>query len=153
VSDAAVEDILQRMRAGGGRVTTARRALVTALIEHDGHPTAEGLAAAVQSRQPDVHQATIYRILDDLERLDVVQHTHFGHGPAVYHLSASAHPHLVCERCGRVIEVKESLFDSLVNRVKAAHHFLVRPGHFAVSGICNECAPSPRRRRRAQPER
>jgi Fe2+ or Zn2+ uptake regulation protein len=148
VSDAAVEDILQRMRAGGGRVTTARRALVTALVEHDGHPTAEGLAVAVQSRQPDVHQATIYRILDDLERLDVVQHTHFGHGPAVYHLSASAHPHLVCERCGRVIEVNESLFASLVERVESAHHFLVRPGHFAVTGICDDCAsttgPRPR---------
>jgi Fe2+ or Zn2+ uptake regulation protein len=140
VSDAAVEDILQRLRAGGGRVTTARRALVTALIEHDGHPTAEGLASAVQARQPDVHQATIYRILDDLERLDVVQHTHFGHGPAVYHLANSAHPHLVCERCGRVIEVNEALFDSLAEGVEAAHRFLIRPGHFAVSGICDACA-------------
>ncbi|HEX8771283.1 MAG TPA: transcriptional repressor [Acidimicrobiales bacterium] len=144
MSNAAVEDILQRLRAGGGRVTTARRALVTALIEHDGHPTAEGLATAVQARQPDVHQATIYRILDDLERLDVVQHTHFGHGPAVYHLTASAHPHLVCERCGRVIEVNEAVFDSLVERVEAAHRFLVRPGHFAVSGICEQCEARPR---------
>lgn len=135
-----MEAILQRLRAGGGRVTTARRALVTALIEHAGHPTAEALAADVQARQPDVHQATIYRILDDLERIDVVQHTHFGHGPAVYHLTDSAHPHLVCEQCARVIEVNDALFDSLAEGVQAAHGFLIRPGHFAVSGICRACS-------------
>jgi len=143
VREAVVDEILQRLRAGGGRVTTARRALVTALIEHDGHPTAEGLTAVVQAAQPDVHQATIYRILDDLERLDVVQHTHFGHGPAVYHLTDSAHPHLVCERCGRVIEVNEALFDSLAEGVEAAHRFLIRPGHFAVTGICEDCRREP----------
>src|SRR5438477_158970 len=41
-----LDDILERLRAAGGRITSARRALVTALLEYDGHPTAEGLAAA-----------------------------------------------------------------------------------------------------------
>src|SRR5438309_2284498 len=46
-----LDDILERLRAAGGRITSARRALVTALLEYDGHPTAEGLAAAVQASQ------------------------------------------------------------------------------------------------------
>src|SRR5438046_10094392 len=97
-----LDDILERLRAAGGRITSASRALVTALLDYDGHPTAEGLAAAVQARQPDVHQTTIYRILDDLERLGIVEHTHLGHGPAVYHLSDSAHPHVACASCRAV---------------------------------------------------
>jgi len=135
-----VDVILERMRAGGGRITSARRALVTALLEYDGHPTAEGLAAAVQARQPDVHQTTIYRILDDLERLGVVEHTHLGHGPAVYHLSESAHPHVVCERCGVVIEVERRAFDALARQLWENHAFVLHPGHFAVTGRCKDCA-------------
>jgi Fe2+ or Zn2+ uptake regulation protein len=113
---------------------------VTALLDYDGHPTAEGLAAAVQARQPDVHQTTIYRILDDLERLGVVEHTHLGHGPAVYHLSESAHPHVVCERCGVVIEVDRTAFDALARQLREKHEFVLHPGHFAVTGRCRECA-------------
>ena len=45
-ADAQLDDILERLRASGGRITSARRALVTALLSYDGHPTAEGLAAA-----------------------------------------------------------------------------------------------------------
>ena len=135
-----LDDILERLRAAGGRITSARRALVTALLEYDGHPTAEGLAAAVQARQPDVHQTTIYRILDDLEGLGVVEHTHLGHSPAVYHLSESAHPHVVCEGCGRVIEVDAKAFDALARQLRDKHDFVLHPGHFAVTGRCRDCA-------------
>jgi Fur family transcriptional regulator, ferric uptake regulator len=138
--DAELEEILGRLRAAGGRITSARRALVTALLGADGHPTAEGLAAAVQKRQPDVHQTTIYRILDDLEHLGVVEHTHLGHGPAVYHLSESAHPHVVCDRCGQVMEVDRKAFDALARQLRADHGFVIRPGHFAVTGRCRDCA-------------
>jgi Fur family transcriptional regulator, ferric uptake regulator len=139
VADARLEDILDRMRAGGGRITSARRALVRALLDADGHPTAEDLAAAVQARQPDVHQTTIYRILDDLERLGVVEHTHLGHGPAVYHLSETAHPHVVCETCGRVVAVDRNAFEALARQLHTDHGFVIRPGHFAVTGRCREC--------------
>ena len=135
-----LDEILDRLRGAGGRITSARRALVTALLESDSHPTAEGLAAAVQARQPDVHQTTIYRILDDLERLGVVEHTHLGHGPAVYHLSESAHPHVVCERCGCVVAVDAKAFDALARQLRADHGFVLHPGHFAVTGRCRECA-------------
>jgi len=137
---ATTEEILGRLRAAGGRITAARRALVDALVRAEEHPSAEALAAAVQAQRPDVHQTTIYRILDDLERLGVVEHTHLGHGPAVYHLSESAHPHVVCERCGVVIEVDRAAFDALADQLRTKHNFVIRPGHFAVTGRCRACA-------------
>jgi Fur family transcriptional regulator, ferric uptake regulator len=54
------------IREQGERVTTARRALVTALVQARGHVTADDLAALVQKAQPDVHLSTIYRSLDAL---------------------------------------------------------------------------------------
>jgi Fur family ferric uptake transcriptional regulator len=135
-----VEEVLARVRRQGGRVTTARRELLRALFEAGGHRTAEDLAAEVQARAPDVHMSTIYRNLDELERLGVIVHTHLGHGPATYHLSSSFHGHLVCDSCGTTIEAPEELFSGLSESAETRFGFVIDPRHFAVLGRCNACA-------------
>jgi len=135
-----VEQVLALVRARGGRVTSARRQLLEALFEAEGHCTAEDLAAVVQEKAPDVHMSTIYRNLDELERLGVIVHTHLGHGPATYHLASSPHGHLVCERCGATVEAPAEMFSSLARKARARFGFAIDPRHFAVLGTCAECA-------------
>jgi Fur family ferric uptake transcriptional regulator len=120
-------------------VTPARRAIIGALVGSTTHVTAEDLTAAVQADHPDVHQTTIYRCLDALKDLDVVDHVHLGHGRAVYHLTDEPHHHLVCERCDRVVEVPDALFDDLDARVREMYGFAIRSHHFAVVGRCAAC--------------
>lgn len=132
---ADAERILDRIRAAGGRVTGPRRQLVTALVDADDHVTAEDLAAAVG----EPHLSTVYRTLDALEELGVVDHVHLGHGRAVYHLTDASHQHLVCEACGDVTEVPEGLFTSLARKLQADYGFRMRPNHFAVLGRCAAC--------------
>ncbi len=134
------EPILALLRAQGGRVTTSRRAILEAFLGIGGHVTAEGLTAKVQLNQPDVHESTVYRFLDELERMGVVDHVHLGHGPAVYHLASDAHHHLVCDRCGTVVEVPEEVFATLRTRLQDEFSFSLQPRHFAVTGRCNACA-------------
>src|SRR4051794_12131674 len=131
--------ILAQLRAQGGRVTTARRALITALLEADDHVTADDLAATVQDAHPDVHRSTIYRTLDALEELGVVDHVHLGHGRAVYHLRDDPHHHLVCDVCGFVIEAPDGLFQPLADALRDDYGFVLRANHFAVLGRCAEC--------------
>ena len=135
-----VEEVLALLRARGGRVTTARRQLLEALFHAPAHATAEDLAAAVQARSPDVHISTIYRNLDELERLGVIVHTHLGHGPASYHLASSPHGHLVCEVCGVTIEAPAELFEGLSVQAAKRFSFAIDPRHFAVLGRCAACA-------------
>lgn len=134
------EPILALLRARGGRVTTCRRAILETFLGTGGHVTAEVLTAGVQVGQPDVHESTVYRFLDELERLGVVDHVHLGHGPAVYHLATDAHNHLVCDRCGKVVEVPETVFDDLRAHLRQEFGFAVQPRHFAVTGRCRECS-------------
>ena len=134
-----VEDVLELVRRNGGRVTASRRSLLAALFEARGHRTAEELAAAVQVHARDVNLSTIYRILEELERLGVVVHSHLGHGPATYHLAAGAHGHFVCEGCGTLIEAPDELFAGLSKRVRAQFDFEIDPHHFAVQGRCRDC--------------
>jgi Fur family transcriptional regulator, ferric uptake regulator len=112
---------------------------VEALFERRGHLSAEELARAVQAKAPDVHVSTVYRNLEELERLGVVAHTHLGHGPATYHLADRRHGHLVCEICGRTVEVPVAVFSSLRKQALSEFGFAVDPGHSAVMGRCDHC--------------
>ena len=135
----SVDEVLALVRARGGRATPPKRILLEVLFEADGHLSAEELAAAVQARAPEVHMSTIYRNLEDLQRLGVVVHSHLGHGPATYQLASLAHAHFICEVCGVTIEAPDQLFQGLSKTVKSKLGFLIDPHHFAILGRCAAC--------------
>lgn len=135
----AIENVLAMVRENGGRATPARRLLLDALFASSGHRSAEELAAEVRARAPDVHLSTIYRNLEELERLGVIDSTRLGSGPATYHLASATHGHLVCEKCGAMTEVPDEIFSELVRVAGADYGFAINPHHFAVTGRCADC--------------
>lgn len=141
-TDDRLERILAMLRDRGGRVTSARRAVLSALLEHREHVSAEALAGVVHASHPDVHLSTVYRTLDAFEQLGVVTHVHLGHGRAIYHLTDQIHHHAVCERCDAVLQLPLSLFDQLHTRLLSEFHFEVDAHHFALVGRCAQCASS-----------
>jgi Fe2+ or Zn2+ uptake regulation protein len=138
-SASTLEGALALLREHGGRITSSRRFLLEALFESDGHSTVEELAAKVQAKAPDVHLSTIYRNVEELEKLGVIVHSHLGHGAATYHLAAGAHSHFVCEVCGETFEAPDALFGSLSKDADAQFGFEIKPHHFAVYGRCRNC--------------
>ena len=136
----SVEEVLDLLRRRGGRVTSSRRILVETLFERTGHLTVEDLAAAVQVRAPDVHVSTIYRNVEDLERLGVVAHSHLGHGPATYQLASHSHAHFVCQSCGKRVDAPDAMFRSLARSAKADLGFSIDPHHSAIFGHCADCS-------------
>ncbi len=134
-----LEEILDLLRASGGRITTPRRAIVSTLLRSGGHITADELTAQIQADYPDVHLSTIYRCLDTLQELGVIDHVHLGHGRAVFHLADEQHQHLMCEVCSKVIEVPDTLFADLDDRLQGDYGFKLRPRHFALLGRCADC--------------
>ena len=137
----SLDDVLEHLRAGGKRITSPRRAILEALLKHAGrHPTAEQITADVHDRQPDVDKSTVYRLLDDLEKMGLIDHVHLAHGPAVYHFADDAHHHLVYENCSKVFEVPTGTFDALRRRLLANFDFEMQARHFAIPGRCGPCA-------------
>ncbi len=140
--DAVVERILALMRERGGRATSARRLLLQALLGQPGHCSAEELAADIRPRAPGVHITTVYRNLEDLERLGVIDSTRLANGPVTYHLPSAAHGHLACEICGSLTEVPGDMFGDLIEAARSRYGFAVNPQHFAVTGHCAACEGS-----------
>lgn len=131
--------MLEELRQNGKRLTTARRLLLEQLAGADHHLTVDELTELVQRRHPDVHRATVYRTLETLTDMGMVEHSHIGHGAAVYHLRGDLHQHLLCETCGGVTEVPASLFRELERTLSEDYGFVMRPMHFAVVGRCRRC--------------
>ncbi|ACU53168.1 ferric uptake regulator, Fur family [Acidimicrobium ferrooxidans DSM 10331] len=134
------DEALDRLRRRGGRVTQARRAIIDALAEAGGHLTADELVRALEQRDALVHRATIYRTLDALERVGIIEHVHIGHSPATYHLAGSSHFHLLCEHCGTVTEIPEDVFAPAIARIETQWGFRARLSHFAIVGTCAACS-------------
>jgi Fe2+ or Zn2+ uptake regulation protein len=135
----AIEDVLTLVRSHGGRATPARRMLLTALFGSTDHKSAEELADEIRAQAPDVHLSTIYRNLEELERLGVIDSTRLGSGPATYHLASAAHGHLVCEKCGSMTEVPDEMFAGLIEAARDHYGFTINPHRFAVTGRCANC--------------
>lgn len=131
------QDIISDLRRSGYRITTARRAVLSSLLGSTGHLTADQVAQTVKATNPDVDTSTVYRTLGLFEELGIVEHAHLGHGPAVYHLGRT-HQHLVCEECGAVIDVPLDALDALAHELRESYGFQIRPGHFALTGRCEQ---------------
>lgn len=139
-----VESILELLSDGGGRRTAARQAIVEAILAAGSHVTADEIARRVQRRFPSVNISTVYRTLDSLEELGVIDHVHLGHGRAVYHLTDEEHEHLVCESCESVIELPAAKLQPFIKSIERDHGFEIDRRHFAIVGVCESCRESPR---------
>jgi len=140
MSDAARLDVfLDAMRAGGLRITTARRIIARNLLELDGHVTGQRLAQQVQVEAPEIDDSTVYRFLESAADLGLTVHRHLDGGPAVHHLAEDTHVHLICSECGVMQEVPESAFRTLTTEFTSRYGFTIRPQHFAVEGLCADC--------------
>ncbi len=134
-----VERIVDVLAAHGGRRTAARHAIVEALLASGSHVTADEIAGRVQRRLPSVSLSTVYRTLEALEEVGVIDHVHLGHGRAIYHLADEDHQHLVCERCERVEELPAARLRSFLRMLDRDYGFRVDRRHFAIVGVCRAC--------------
>ena len=119
---------------------TPQRQLVLDAVHALQHATPEQICEHVQHRAPAVNITTIYRTLDLLEGLDLVRHTHLGHGAPSYSTQAHEHVHLVCHRCGVVTEVPTEEVSEFIGRLQNRYEFVLDPSHLALSGRCGRCA-------------
>ncbi len=135
----ATDDVLNTLRQRGERLTIQRRMVIEALGS-GAHQTIAQLQHVIEQRGLTLDSATVYRILEHLNAIGVVSHTDMGERGIVYELiSGKHHHHLVCLSCGAVIEMDDSVLNSLRNSLQDEYAFLPRLDHMAIFGYCHVC--------------
>ncbi|MDP4501815.1 Fur family transcriptional regulator [Nonomuraea turcica] len=129
------------IRALGYRLTFQREQIYYAL-ERLGHATPDQVSQ-VLPETAGVSLSTVYRVLDLLEKIGLVHHTHVGHN-ATYHIGGyDDHVHLVCRDCAVIYEADPRLLDPAFAAMLRDYQFAADVRQLVIYGRCKECAPGP----------
>lgn len=132
------DELTERFRAQGMKVTPQRQCIFRALHDHPGHPTAESVYAEVSAEMPTISLRTVYQTLNDLASMGELHQLDLGTGSARFDPNLEVHHHLVCDRCGRVIDVE--LDASTVTVPDADRHgFSIEATQIVFRGTCADC--------------
>lgn len=128
------DELAVALRARGLRVTSQREHVLAA-VRRLGHATPEEISATVDG----VDVTTVYRTLQLLEDLELVAHTHLGHGAPSYRPAGDRHIHVVCHNCGKVVDAPAGLADPMADQLRRQTGFELDLAHFTAFGHCAEC--------------
>lgn len=140
MSEQAASEILDDLQAQGYRVTGQRRAILDIVATSKGHFTANDVLEAVRQHLPSVGRATVFRTLELLARLGWLSRVHETAGCHGYVLcNNSHHHHLVCLRCGMVVNVANCDLTEQVRKLSQSTGFRIDGHRLEYFGLCGLC--------------
>jgi len=133
-------DIVSQLSKLGYRLTPQRMMILSAIENSDDHISAEEIYTQVVTKYPYVNISTVYRTLELLKGLALVTETDLGGGRVRYHPAGKGHHHhLVCQDCGAIIDLDESVLSSLKSVLLREYKFSADLRHLAIFGRCVDC--------------
>ena len=91
-------------------------------------------------RVKDIDLATVYRTLEILESLDLVEHQHQQHGSGIYYLKRQERSgHIVCNSCNKIEDIPIDIIDSVEKIIANEANFKLIDNHFVYTGLCKKC--------------
>jgi Fur family ferric uptake transcriptional regulator len=124
----------------GYRLTPQRLMVLKAVEDATSHISAEEIYAQVRAYYPQMNISTVYRTLELVKELGLVTETDMGDGRVRYHcMGKGHHHHLVCEKCGRIIDMEEAILDPLWSEIEHRYNFKVDMKHLVFFGLCAGC--------------
>ena len=137
----SLEKLLKCQVKKGLKFSKKRAAIIEHFIKADRHYTVEQLYNEIKEVVPNIGYSTIYRTLKLLVDCGMARIHHFGETDARFELvhKEQHHDHLVCEKCGRIIEFTNNGIEKLQNAVAKKHNFLVKNRELQIFGVCKRC--------------
>jgi len=124
------------------KFTRQRELVLKALYEHEGHFSPEEIQRLIRAGSPEVNVgiATIYRTLALLEEEGLAESISFGKAGKRYEIGMKKHhDHLICTKCGRIIEFVDEVIEARQEAVGEKFDFTITDHTMKILGICKEC--------------
>lgn len=139
-----MNEVKELLREEGYKLTTQREAILDVILKnHEKHLKPEEIYDIVKLNYPDIGIATVYRTLQLLEKLNIIYRVNFDDGYNRYELNYDSeshhHHHLICLKCGKVIEVKLDLLETLEDEIEKEHGFKIIDHNVKFFGYCSDC--------------
>lgn len=123
------------------KMTPQRRLILDTFLKQDAHLSSEELYAKVKRRDKSVGQATVYRTLKLLNESGLIEPLDFADGVTRYELSYGEdhHDHLICDKCGKNIEILDEVIEKRQEELASEHGFTLLRHKMYLYGICADC--------------
>jgi len=102
---ARIAELRARCTAAGIPLTAQRREILSVLLQRDDHPTVDQIHSAVQERLPDISRATVYRTLETLSELGLLQRVEHPGSAVRFDANMAPHHHFLCRRCHALVDL------------------------------------------------
>lgn len=131
----------QQLKNAGLKITLPRLKVLQILEQsRDHHLSAEGVYKALLAMGDDVGLATVYRVLTQFEAAGLVSRHNFEGGSSVFELSQGEHhDHLVCVKCGLVVEFVDEVIEERQKSIAEKSQFQMTDHALTIYGICPKC--------------
>lgn len=140
----ARRELLNQVISRGIRLTAQRRALIETIQKATTHLDAATLLKEARERDPNINRATVYRTIELLKKLGMIDELDLMHLDGEKHYyevrTEQDHLHLACFACGRIIEFATPSFERLKCEIAAKAEFIVQVVRLEVGGLCSDCS-------------
>jgi Fur family ferric uptake transcriptional regulator len=125
----------------GLRVTEERLAILQEVMSLHKHFEADDVHAGLRRSEQRISQATVFRTLVLLVDSGIVRKNPCERIPGRYEhvFGHEHHDHLVCLRCGRIIEFQNGPIEKWQEKVAKQHDFRMAGHYLVIRGYCKEC--------------
>ena len=124
--------------------TKQREAILSAFLEATGHITSEEIHDRVRAEHPSIGYTTVYRTMKLLCDAGLASERHFEDGVTRYEIAQEHHDHLVCLRCGKIIEFECAMIEKTQLEIAHRYRFRVLRHRHELYGHCHACAGAPK---------
>ncbi len=134
--------IISNLQRADLRVTAQRRRIIQHMLRIPQHFSADDLLDYIRQEGAGVSRATLYRLLPTLVQIGVLREVIYGEEHTHYEVveeEKEFHGHLICERCGRVIDFICPAVEGAIIGVSSEHNFAHHAHTLEISGLCEEC--------------
>jgi Fur family ferric uptake transcriptional regulator len=127
--------------------TKQREAILEVFLEVKGHITGEDLYQRVRERHPSIGYTTVYRTMKLLCDAGLASERHFDDGVTRYEIEHEHHDHLVCVRCGKIVEFECQMIETAQQQIVERYGFRLLRHRHELYGHCPDCQKRAQRSR------
>jgi Fur family peroxide stress response transcriptional regulator len=131
---------IEALRSKGYKATPQRIAICRIALNSRAHPSAQQVYDEVKKIHPTVSLATVYKTLEVLRDLDLVQEITLPKGQARFDSFMNPHINLICIKCGSITDLDDATVKEITRKVAVATKFKPTGQRVDVYGICQKCS-------------
>ena len=131
--------ITSLLREKGFKVTPQRLAIYNMLAATKSHPNAEMIFNDLQTMYPTMSLATVYKTMEILKEIGLVQILNAGEDSFRYDADTSDHPHVRCMKCGQVEDIENIDYRDFLQQVAQGTNYELMGQQFYFYGVCPAC--------------